>query len=114
MNANFGPNTDGAKLGLINAARAEFAEYYRWATVEDASQMDALVVARIALIAGITAPREGLKWSFRDALERKCDEAERKFTELREIVRRCPSFVVMRETSQDHIKQAVFELRLPE
>lgn len=84
---------DAQKRALLASARREFAEFYRRATTDDALLMDGLVMAHVALVTGINAPRAGVPARLRSAVEKTCDAAERVFTALRERVSPEPGFL---------------------
>jgi hypothetical protein len=113
MDADFDAEVEGNKRALLTAARTNFGSFYYAASVEDAWLMDALVLIHEAFRVGIVAPREGLQGKVRDALEKTCDTTERAFTELRELVRKCPTFVGLPEAERHHIEQVLFEVKLP-
>ena len=78
---------------FLAAARKDFAAFYASADEEDVAAMDSLVLARAVLVVMINVPRPNLPPPLRDHMERATDSLERHFTDLREAVRVCPTFV---------------------
>ena len=104
---------DAQKRALLASARREFADFYRRASTDDALLMDGLIMAHVALLTGINAPREGVPARLRSAVERTCDAAERVFTALRERVRKCPTFTTLSGNEQPRIESVILEVPLP-
>ena len=75
--------------------------------------MDGLVMAHVALVTGINAPRAGVPARLRSAVEKTCDAAERVFTALRERVRGCPTFTTLPGNEQQRIESVILEVPPP-
>lgn len=70
--------------------------------------MDGLVLAHAAIVVGINAPREEVGPGLRAEVEWKTNEAERVFTDLREAVRRSPTFRTLSVGEQLAIERVLF------
>ena len=94
-------------------ARRDFRQFYATATPTDAGLMDGLVMAHVAVVVGLNTPRDGLVSDDRFEVERACNFAEQKFSELREAVRTCPTFRALIAAERAQIERDVFEVRPP-
>ena len=96
---------------LLIAARQDFPSFYLSASAWDEMLMDNLVLARAALLIGTNFPRDYVAPVDRDDLERKTDQGERHFLEMREAVRACPTFALLPKADQLPIMIGVFQVK---
>jgi hypothetical protein len=94
-------------------ARQVFRQFYLTASPRDGALLDGLVMAHAALSTGMNLSRVGLRESDHRDLERACVQAEQKFSELREMVRTCPTFARIDDVEQARIERKLFEVRSP-
>lgn len=95
---------------LLERARLELPGFYATANPRDIAVMDALVMARTALMIAINTPREDVAPAIRIELERATNANEQFFTDLRETVRSSPSFEALSEREQLLIERIVFSV----
>jgi Arc/MetJ family transcription regulator len=92
---------------LLRTAREAFPGFYAAATPRDTAVMDALVVAHVALMIAINAPREFVAAVLRTELERMTNAHEQMFSELRELLRASPTFARLSIGEQLAIERAM-------
>jgi Arc/MetJ family transcription regulator len=95
---------------LLERARLELPGFYAAANPRDIAVMDALVMARTALMIAINAPREDVAPAIRRELERATNANEQFFTDLRETVRSSPSFEALCRREQLLIERVIFSV----
>jgi hypothetical protein len=97
--------------GKVTASvRQAFPRYYAAGIPEDAALLDALPLARAALLLGMGTLRDrdgGDAQAFR---EKATDAVKRRFTELRERVRESTSFQIQTSEEQARIEAALFNV----
>jgi hypothetical protein len=94
---------------LLHEARRLFGAFYGIATADDTTWFDSLVMPREAFTRAANFPRIAVGTPEGDALERACDEAERRFMRARDQVRGSPSFKKLHAADQKRIADIVFE-----
>ena len=94
----------------MEQARHDLPGFYAAARPLDIAVMDALVMARAALMIAINAPREDVAPAIRIELERATNANEQFFTDLRETVRATPTFAALSEKEQLRIERLVFSV----
>jgi hypothetical protein len=98
---------------VLEEARRSFRVFYNDALPDEATWMDSLVLAWVALRRGVSIPREVVPAADRGSLERACDDAERNFMQARERVQACATFRKLCPGDTRHIAVVVFELYPP-
>jgi hypothetical protein len=98
---------------FLGDARRDFPQFYATATAFDEMLLDNLVRAHAALVVGTNTPRKFIAPQILARLERQTDVVERVFTDLREMVRSCPTFRALPVDEQLHIEHVIFDVRPP-
>ena len=99
-----------ARAELRAALRREFSAFYLGSSGQDAATLDTLVLVRAALLAGISALREGVPSEVRIGLERTTDAAEWTFLAACDVVRTCPRFLALGAEDRAQIEQELFSI----
>ena len=95
---------------VIATTRKAFPLFYATAPSKDGALLDALALARAALLLGMGTPRDPNGGEAQALLEKATDAIERRFTELRERVRRSTTFQLLARDEQTQIESALFKL----
>jgi hypothetical protein len=94
---------------LLELARRELPSFFSVASAREIAWLDALVVARAALVIGVSQPRHTLSKDERMALERATDAREREFSELRDLVRQSPAFASMSPVEREKLSRVILD-----
>jgi hypothetical protein len=95
----------------LQEVRDELTRFYSTALPVDAELMSVLLIAHVALVVTMNAPRACLPPKLRHWLERSSDTVDQLFAELRERVRVCPTFASLTAAERAQIEHVVFEVR---
>jgi len=98
---------------ILADARRDFPQFYLLAVPEEEELMDALVLARVALLGDVAIPRQFIPPGIRVEVEKTTDAVERLFTVLREAVRGGSAFSRVDEEERAKIERDLFEVRVP-
>lgn len=93
---------------VIATTRQAFPQFYAAEITEDGTLLDALALARAALLLGMGAPRDREGGDAQAFLEKATDAMERRFTQLRERVRESTSFQIQTAEEQARMEAALF------
>ena len=94
-------------------ARRDFPQFYLLATPEEEDLMDALVLARVAVLGDMAIPRQFIPPGVRVEVEKTTDAVERLFTTLREAVRGGAAFGRDDDEERAKIERDLFEVVAP-
>lgn len=95
---------------VVSSVRQTFPRFYATGNLEDGVLLDALALARAALLLGMGTPRDQDGGEAQAFLEKATDAIERRFTELRERVRESKSFQIQTVEEQARIEAALFTI----
>lgn len=107
--ANAAPIIDTGKV--VGSVRQAFPRYYAAGIPEGAALLDALALARAAFLVGVGAPRDRDGGDAQAFLERATDAMERRFTQLRERVRKSTSFQIQTAQEQARMEASLFSVK---
>lgn len=99
--------------GILEAARRDFPQFYLLADPEEEELMNALVLARVALLGDLAISREFVPAGVRVEVERTTDAVERLFTALREVVRGGAAFGRVDDDERAKIAHELFAVVVP-
>ncbi|HRE04616.1 MAG TPA: hypothetical protein PKX00_03340 [Opitutaceae bacterium] len=93
---------------VVASVRQSFPRFYAAETPDDGTLLDALALARAALLLGMGTPRDRDGGEAQAFLEKVTDAIERRFTYLRERVRESMSFQILTAEEQARMEAALF------
>lgn len=102
--------TDNDQRAWLDSARAAFPSFYATATPGDTELLNSLVLGHLALVVLINTPREHVAPALRSDLERAANATEQLFSNLREAVRNCRTFVALHLSEKEAIERIIFNV----
>lgn len=95
----------------LSQARSKFLALYSHAELREAMLIDSLVLARAALILGISAPRD-VDSGTRRFVDEATDQVERKFMALCDQVRETTAFQAVSSVERARVEKTLFRVEL--
>lgn len=92
---------------LLQTARLDFPFFYQHATEREARTMDMLVLLTALFVRlNDPSPKKNRRLQWRDE---ECATTRQMFTELREAIRRSPTFLRLPVLEQQKLQQVIFD-----